>query len=199
MLQRPLLDYHTRLRYYVLQASKSKAKWEANGKKSTKNYLQQCDVYTDWRNAEDKVFDIIAKRGDRMVGLDEMSKDARKYVLDKLAKEKRIFSRRVSHMAEVTKDTAFGSFYLEHQILSGHLHGDQITIIETIRDGDLAKGNLEVYWQSERLSPYLVLANAFVYCHEFMKSIEMIRGWCYAKDSSLSHAFRKLRRAPTAR
>jgi len=193
MLQRPLLDYHLRLRYYVIQSTESRNKWLAKGRRSSKNYLAQCHAYQDWRNAEDKIYDIIRKQGAK--ALENIPEHERRKTQAKLRKNRKVLTRRISHMCEVTSNETLGSLYLENQILSAHLHGDQVTIIDTIREGDIAKGTLSVFWQSERFKPYIILANAFAYCHEIMVSIEMIRGWCYAKDSSFSEGFvRMLRR-----
>jgi len=194
MLQRPLMDYHLRLRYYVIQARPAREQWIANNRRSVKNYLAKCDAYKDWLNAEDKLYDIVAKRGLNIAGLEALTETDRRSILKKLNKEKTILTRRISHMCEVAAADKLGSLYLENQILSGHLHGDQITQIETIRGGDITKGTLSVYWESERLKPYLILANAYVYAHGFLESIEMIRGWAYAKDSSHEQAYWRLYR-----
>jgi hypothetical protein len=194
MLQRPLLDYHLRLRYYIIQSKRPREKWITKGRRSTKNYLSQCHAYKDWRNAEDKIYDIIKKQGSK--ALEAMPEGERRKTQAKLRKERKVLTRRISHMCDVTSNETLGSLYLENQILSAHLHGDQVTIIDTIRSGDIAKGTLSVCWQSERFKPYIILANAFAYCHEFMASIEMIRGWCYAKDSSFEEGFRRMLRRP---
>jgi hypothetical protein len=192
MLGRPLLDYHLRLRYYIIQAKEPREKWISKGKRKTKNYLAQCHAYQDWKNSEDKIYDIAKKQGAK--GLERLPDRERRKIQAKLDKEKKILTRRISYICEQTANEMLGNLYLENQILSAHLHGDQITLIETSRAGDIAKGTLSVYWESERLKPYLVLANAFVYCHEIMVSIEMIKGWCYAKDSTFWEGFRRLRR-----
>jgi hypothetical protein len=64
MLQRPLLDYHLRLRYYIIQSKGPRKKWLNKGRRNIKNYLAQCHAYQDWKNAEDKIYDIIKKQGD---------------------------------------------------------------------------------------------------------------------------------------
>ncbi|MFY9665819.1 MAG: hypothetical protein WAK19_15355 [Candidatus Cybelea sp.] len=193
MLQRPLLDYHLRLRYYIIQSKEPRQKWITKGKRNTKNYLAQCHAYKDWKNAEDKIYDIMKKQG--ASALARIPENERRKTQAKLQKNRKVLARRISHMCEVTANETLGSLYLENQILSAHLHGDQVTIIDTIRGGDIAKGTLSVFWHSEGFKPYIILANLFAYGYEIMVSIEMIRGWCYAKDSSFSEGFiRMLRR-----
>ena len=194
MLQRPLLDYHLRLRYYIIQSKGPRKKWLTKGRRNIKNYLAQCHAYQDWKNAEDKIYDIM-KQG--VKALEKIPEDERRKTQAKLRKDRKILTRRISHMCDVTSNETLGSLYLENQILSAHLHGDQVTIIDTIREGDIAKGTLSVFWHSERFKPYIILANAFAYCHEIMGSIEMIRGWCYAKDSSFSEGFVRMLRRPS--
>lgn len=193
MLQRPLLDYHLRLRYYVKQSEEPKKKWIAKGRRSLKNYLQQCHAYKDWRNAEDKVYDVIAKRGPSIRGLDELPDDLKQSVTKKLTKKKEILTRRTWEMCKAAEDPTYGSFYLENQVLSAHLHGDQMAIIDTMRR-DGPSGDLRLRWETESLKAYPILGNAYIYCYEFLCSIEMFRGWSYAKDGSYAQAFRRLYR-----
>lgn len=187
MVSRALLDYHIRLRYYVVEGLKVREKWIAKKRKHIKNYLQQMQAYQDYHNTEDKLFAIIKGRNTQTWG--DISEDDKERIIEKLKAENKIHSRRVYEMLKTAAPKSVGDYYAHHQFQSGYLHGDQITLVDTIKSGTVVDHNLQVNWDSQRLSTHITLGDSYLWCYEMLKSVEMFQGWAYGKDASFTRAY----------
>lgn len=188
MLSRPLLDYHIRLRYYVIQSREPKEKWIANNRRSIKNYLKRTDAYKDWNNAREKIFSILAKRSQQEWG--DIASDDRARIEATLKAEKEVFSRRIDYMLEIAQPEKRGDYYSHHQLQSAFLHGDQVTAVNTMEKQTVdGEETLELHWNDKKFSPRITLGDSYLWCYEILASIEMFRGWAYGKDYSFRQAY----------
>lgn len=187
IVSRALLDYHIRLRYYVIEAEAVRSEFLATNRKHPKNYLQKMQAYQDYTNTEDKLFAIIKGRDRHEWG--DISEKEQQRILRKMEKVGNIHSRRVHEMLKTAEPKSVGDYYSHHQFQSGYLHGDQITFVDTIKSGTVAEKNIEVNWESQRLSGHITLGDSFLWCYEMLTSIEMFRGWAYAKDAAFQKAY----------
>lgn len=187
MLSRALLDYHIRLRYYIVEGFALRDEWIAKRHKRIKNYLQRMQAYQDYHNTEDKLFAIVKGRNTHVWG--DISESDKRRIVEKLQKEYTVYSRRVDEMLKKAEPKSVGDYYAHHKFQSGYLHGDQITFIDTIKSGTVAERNMELNWESQRLSGRITLGDAYLWCHEMLHSFEMIQGWAYGKEAAFKRAF----------
>ena len=175
MLSRSLIDYHIRLRYYVLQSLEPKNRWQQSNSRSIYNFLKQCKAYIDWQNAQEKTFSILK---DRPLDLEHLQSRGRDKFLAQLERDHEVHSREFHHMLEVAEPEDEMRRFLRSTWLfqSGYMHGDQIMLAEVLEKAD---NEIVVHWDSKGVSPIHTLGEAIFYCQQILESVKLIKCWAF--------------------
>jgi hypothetical protein len=175
MLGRPIIDYHVRLRYYILQAQPSIAKFGA-GKSSLKNLKKKMHAARDWENSEKKLQVEL-----NTYKYDVLPDDVKAQIQAELEKSSETHSQNFRYMIGIVypdkKSVDFRHTYSSWLMQSMFLHGDQAVISDVIREND---ANVkEVFVQSPAVIPRTVLGEAALHMLHILDSFAMVRGWSY--------------------
>lgn len=174
MLGRALMEYHVRLRYYILQAKPVIERHKIKPY-SEARLCKKIHAIRDYKNADAKVANVLHKHR-----LGYLSDSERAEILKQVAKSETLYEQQFKLMGDVVaKDDpdVWEVGYGEFKMQSAFLHGDQAVISDVF--GDENATERVVHLKSPAITALLLLAENAWFFTRMMSSFGLVHGWAY--------------------
>jgi hypothetical protein len=184
ILSRSLLEYDTRLEYYVQQAKPIVEAYRANPTKNIKNVLKQLKAVRDLQNAWPKLMEPLKIRP---LDLDDLTEKERQDLIARLQRVDRTFNQSMEYMLKtITSDAEqFGMIYSTYLVKSSYSHGDQAIIPDVLQ---IKPESFDITTKSEKMSPFHVASETIAPTLKLWLTLENLLGCDYGGCCWMQHA-----------